>query len=352
MNDYTKVMISQGMSIRDSIRILDESAMQILLVVGENDRLLGTVTDGDIRRAILKSISLDEPVRDIMKNTPTFALWTQDRESMQTMMRMKSLRHLPVLDEAHRVVGLETMESLDERNKAHASEDWVVLMAGGLGSRLRPLTNNCPKPMLKVGNKPLLETILENFIEYGFHRFYISVNYMADVVKSYFGDGSKWNVEIIYLHEDQRLGTAGALSLLPERPPRRLLVMNGDLLTKVNFRQLLDFHSSHKAQATMCVREYDFQVPYGVVKIEDHRIRGIDEKPVQRFFVNAGIYVLEPEMLELIEQNTFVDMPTLFDRLIDLKRETVVFPIREYWLDIGHLEDLQRANIEFAGGNV
>jgi NDP-sugar pyrophosphorylase family protein len=220
-------------------------------------------------------------------------------------------------------------------------------MAGGLVNRLRPLTDECPKPMLKVGNKPLLETIVENFIEYGFHRFYISVNYMADVVESYFGDGSRWGVDIEYLHEEHRLGTAGALSLLPETPTEAILVMNGDLLTKVNFKQLLDFHYGHQAQATMCVREYDFQVPYGVVKIDGQRITSIDEKPIQRFFVNAGIYVLEPEALDLISSNIFFDMTTLFEKLIELKKEPAVFPIREYWLDIGHLADYNRANGEY-----
>jgi len=331
-------------SIREAIRILDKSAMQIVLVVGKSNRLLGTVTDGDIRRGILKGMSLDEPVHRIMNQEPTVASIEESREIILAAMHRTRLRHIPLIDANRCVKGLEL---LDELIQSHNRENRVVLMAGGLGSRLHPLTDECPKPMLKVGNKPLLETILENFIEYGFCRFYISVNYMADIVKSHFGDGSNWGVDIDYLHEDQRLGTAGALSLLPEKPTESLLVMNGDLLTKVNFKQLLDFHSEHRACATMCVREYDFQVPYGVVKIDDHRIVSIDEKPVQRFFVNAGIYVLEPEALDLISQNTYFDMPTLFEKLIGLKKETTVFPIREYWLDIGHLADYNRANGEY-----
>jgi dTDP-glucose pyrophosphorylase len=349
VSDFTKIMVSPDLSIRETIGLIDSSAMQIALVVDENNRLLGTVTDGDIRRGILNGLSLDAAVDKVMNRQPSICSENDTRESILARMGARRLRHMPVVDRNGRLVGLETLnEFLATREKPNA----VVLMAGGLGTRLRPLTENCPKPMLKVGDKPLLETILGNFIDHGFRHFYISVNYMADVVKSYFGDGSRWGVDITYLHEDQRLGTAGALSLLPERPVTPLLVMNGDLLTKVNFSQLLDFHSGHRAQATMCVREYDFQVPYGVVKIDDHHITGIDEKPVQKFFVNAGIYVLEPETLGLISPGAYFDMPTLFEKLIELKRATAAFPVREYWLDIGHLEDFERANSEHSGGGL
>ena len=341
---WKEILVLPGTSIREAIQVLDKSAKQIVLVVDGSNRLVGTITDGDVRRGILKGVSLDEPAQRIMNSDPTVAMADESRESILSVMQLKGLHHIPLVDENRRVTGLET---LDELIQPPARKNRVVLMAGGLGSRLSPLTDECPKPMLKVGNKPLLETILENFIEYGFHRFYISVNYMADVVKEYFGDGSRWGVDICYLHEDQRLGTAGALSLLPEKPAEALLVMNGDLLTKVNFKQLLDFHTGHHAQATMCVREYDFQVPYGVVKIDAHRITSIDEKPIQRFFVNAGIYVLEPEALDLVASSTYFDMPTLFEKLIELKKETAVFPIREYWLDIGHLADYNRANGEY-----
>lgn len=344
MNTWKNILLLPETPIRETIRVLDASTAKIVLIVDANNRLLGTVTDGDIRRCILKGMSLDEITHKIMNSDPTVAMVDESRESILHVMQRKALHHIPIVDQDRRVVGLET---LGELTQLPTRDNWVVLMAGGLGSRLRPLTDECPKPMLKVGNKPLLETILENFIEYGFHRFYISVNYMADVVKAYFGDGSRWGVDIGYLHEDQRLGTAGALSLLPESPTEALLVMNGDLLTKVNFKQLLDFHAGHHAQATMCVREYDFQVPYGVVKIDDQRIICIDEKPIQRFFVNAGIYVLEPASLGFISANTYFDMTTLFEKLIELNKETAVFPIREYWLDVGQLADYDRANGEY-----
>lgn len=344
MKSWKDVLVSAQTSLRDAAQVLDANALQIVLVVDENRKLLGTVTDGDIRRAILSGISLADSVQNVMNSNPTFARVEDSKDSILAEIKRKSLNHMPIVDQEGRVVGLDTLAKLITPK---IKQNRVVLMAGGLGSRLRPLTNDCPKPMLKVGGKPLLETIIENFIEHGFHRFYISVNYMSEVVKDYFGDGSRWGVDIVYLHEDQKLGTAGALSLLPERPAEPLLVMNGDLLTKVNFCQLLDFHISHQAMGTMCVREYDFQVPYGVVKIENHRIAGIDEKPVQRFFVNAGIYVLQPDTLNMIAPNTFFDMPSLFERLIEKQAETAVFPVREYWLDIGHMADFDRANGEY-----
>lgn len=344
MNDWKEIQVLPETPIREAIRVLDKSAKQILLVVDKSNRLLGTVTDGDIRRGILKGLAFDEPTDRIMNTQPTVARAGEPREQMLANMQRKQLHRIPIVNEQKQVVGIEFLEELIQ---PHLKENWVVLMAGGLGSRLRPLTNDCPKPMLKVGNKPLLETILENFIEYGFRHFFISVNFMAEMVKDYFGDGSRWGVEIRYLEEDQKLGTAGALSLLPQKPKAPLLVMNGDVLTKVNFRQLLDFHATHDAMATMCVREYDFQVPYGVVRMDNHRITGIDEKPVQRFFVNAGIYVLSPEALSAIPQAGYFDMPTLFETLITNNEEAVVFPIREYWLDIGQLADYDRANGEF-----
>ncbi len=344
MKEWQQILVTQDVTIRDTLQIIDSSAMQIALVVDEENRLLGTVTDGDIRRGILKEIMLDEPVKRVMNPHPTVAKSFERRDIVLAVMKLKRLNHIPVIDDDGRVIQVETLQDLIQ---AEVKDNIVVLMAGGLGARLRPLTNECPKPLLKVGGKPVLETILENFMEYGFKKFYLSVNYKADMIEEYFGNGSSRGIQIDYIHEDKQLGTAGALSLLPEKPNQPLLVMNGDLLTKVNFQQLIDFHSVHQAQATMCVREYNFQVPYGVVKMEKHRLTGIDEKPIKRFFVNAGIYVLEPSALNLIPQNQFFDMPNLFNKIIDNQGETTVFPIREYWMDIGQMNDYEQANGEF-----
>ncbi|MBP2636934.1 MAG: alcohol dehydrogenase [Firmicutes bacterium] len=344
MKDWKKILVSPDTTIREALQIIDSSAMQIALVVDDKERLLGTVTDGDIRRGILKGISLEDLVQRIMNAHPTVAKSYERRDIVLAVMKLKRLNHIPVIEDDGRVIKVETLQdliSVDEK------ENWVVLMAGGLGSRLRPLTDECPKPLLRVGGKPVLETILENFMEYGFRKFFVSVNYRAEMIKEYFGDGSRWGAEIQYIHENKPLGTAGALSLLPQKPAKPILVMNGDLLTKVNFQQLLDFHLEHQAQATMCVREYTYQIPYGVVKMDKHVLTAIEEKPTERFLVNAGIYVLEPTALDYIPADEYFDMPNLFKTIIKQNGETTVFPIREYWLDIGQMSDFERANGEF-----
>lgn len=344
MKNLKNVVVSSSAPIRKVIKTIDNNAVQIALVVDERMCLLGTVTDGDVRRGILKGISLDQPVELIMQKNPTVASMDDNRSTILTLMRQKTVHQIPLLDPQGRIVGLELM---DELLQTEERENWVVIMAGGLGKRLSPLTDSVPKPLIPVGRKPILETILENFTEYGFRNFYLAVNYKDEMIKSYFGDGSKWKIRIEYLSEDKRLGTAGALSLLPERLDRTFFVMNGDLLTKINFSQLLSFHRESNGAATMCVREYDFQVPFGVVKLDDKSIRSIDEKPVHRFFVNAGIYVFEPSVLDRIPKQESYDMPQLFERLIAAGVKTVAFPIHEYWLDIGRIDDLERAHQEF-----
>ncbi|MFJ9501232.1 nucleotidyltransferase family protein [Brevibacillus centrosporus] len=345
MENWMNIIVQPDTPILKAIEIIDAGARQLALVVDEQKRLLGTVTDGDIRRGLLKGKLLSEPVSLVMNTYPTVASPFDTRENILALMKVRQLHQIPVVDEEGRVIHVEMLNDLLRPKR---KENAVILMAGGLGTRLRPLTQECPKPLLNVGNKPLLETILLNFIEHGFYRFYISVNYKADMIKDHFGDGSRWNVQIEYINEEKSLGTAGALSLLPEPPSLPFFVMNGDLLTKVNFEQLLDFHVAHQASGTMCVRDYDYQIPYGVVKVDKQRLVGIEEKPVQRFFVNSGIYVLDPAVIDLIPYNSFFDMPSLFEALMKQNKETIAFPIREYWLDIGRISDFERANIEFA----
>ena len=345
MMDWRNLLVSPNTPILHTLEIIDKNARQIALVADENDRLLGTVTDGDIRRGLLKGKALQDPISMIMNSFPTVASPYETRENILGLMKIKKIHQIPIVDEEARIIHVEVLNDLLRPKR---KDNWVVLMAGGLGTRLHPLTHDCPKPLLKVGNKPLLETILQSFIDQGFHRFYISVKYKAEMIREYFGDGSKWGISIRYLQEQDSLGTAGALSLLPEIPAEPFFVMNGDLLTKVNFEQLLDFHKAYQAQATMCVREYDHQVPYGVVRLDKHRLTSIEEKPTQRFFVNAGIYVLSSGVLDTIPHNQYFDMPSLFDNLMKARLETIAFPIREYWLDIGRMADYERANIEFA----
>ena len=341
MTDWKQACVPPDATVRRAVQVIDASGLQIALVTDPDGRLLGTITDGDVRRAILRGLSLEEPVTAVMNGNPTTARESDDRSTLGALMRQRRLHQIPLLDTHWRVVGLEVYDALAQTNR-HPNP--VVLMAGGLGTRLRPLTDDTPKPLLHVGPKPILETIIEAFMAHGFDQFYLSVGHMADRIEDYFGDGSRWGVHVDYLREDERLGTAGALSLLPERPSAPLFVMNGDLLTRLNFAQLLDFHTSHQSIATMCVRDYEMQVPYGVIRTRGHRIVDIQEKPTERYLVNGGVYVLEPETLDLIPKATFYDMPTLFQQLADQGRETTVFPIREYWMDIGQMDDFERAN--------
>ncbi len=344
MKSYREAIVRTSAPIRDVIASIDRGSMQIALVVDEGGRLRGTVTDGDVRRGVLKGLSLDDSVEKIMRRKFICVKPGFSRAHLKEIFSEKGIHQIPVVDEEGRVVG---MELVDDYVLSRPRENPVVLMAGGEGSRLSPLTDQCPKPLLPVGQKPILETILENFLEHGFRSFYISVNYKKEMIHSYFGNGSRWGVEIAYLHEEERLGTAGSLSLIPQRPRVPLIVMNADLLTKVNFTQLLNFHSENGAGATLCIRECDFQMPYGVVRLEENRVLGIDEKPVKRFYVNGGIYVFNPEVLDVIAKNERLDMPQLFEALVRRRWNVVAFPIREYWIDVGRLHDLEQAHGDF-----
>ncbi|SNR86132.1 CBS domain-containing protein [Humidesulfovibrio mexicanus] len=341
---WKQVLVAPETPAMDAVRLIDSTRMQIALVVDASGRLLGTVTDGDVRRAIISGVPLTGPVADIMFRTPTTAPPEADHEALLSLMQTKVLRQIPIVDAAGRVVGLESMMDLLSRE---VLPNAVVLMAGGRGQRLRPLTDLCPKPLLRIGDKPILEIILETFVAQGFRTFYISINYMAEKVVEHFGDGSRFGASISYLREDQPMGTAGALTLLPpmERP---FLVMNGDLLTKVNFAHLLDFHESQGAAATMCVRPYTTQIPYGVVHVEDHKLVRIEEKPTQTVFVNAGIYALSPDALARIPSGQAFDMPALFETLVAEGAPTLAFPVREYWIDIGRVGDYEQAQTDYS----
>ncbi|MGK7873274.1 MAG: nucleotidyltransferase family protein [Xenococcaceae cyanobacterium] len=346
MNDWKEVVVSREMVLREAIAKIDRSGLQLALVLNPDETLAGVLSDGDIRRAILAGKSLQVSVSEVMNPQPTAVPASMPCRKMLALMRRKVIHHLPLIGEDNRVVGLAT---LDDLIGVVERPNWVVLMAGGLGTRLQPLTNECPKPLLTVGGKPILEIIVESFAEQGFKQIFLSVNYKAEMIQDYFGEGDRWGVQLTYLHEKERLGTAGALSLLPERPTAPIIVINGDILTRTSFDSLLKFHEVQGAVATMAVREYDFQVPYGVVRMDGTRIEAIEEKPVQRFFVNAGIYALSPEVLDYLPGKTFFDMPTLFERLIAANQPTAAYSLREYWLDIGRIDEFERAQREWEG---
>ena len=341
---WQSVLIRADATLLETIQVLDKGALRIALVVDAHNRLQGVVTDGDIRRGLLNQIGMGEPVRTIMNPNPITARVSDSRDHILSLMGAREIEHIPVLDDAGIMVGLEILRRL---TRPHPKENWVVLMAGGLGSRLGSLTKECPKPLLRVGPKPILEIILERFLEYGFHQFYLSVNYKKDMIQAYFGDGSAWGATIRYLEEETRLGTAGSLSLLPEHPKHPFFVMNGDLLTQINFQHILDFHAKHQAHATLCVRRVEQTIPFGVVEMAQHRLLSIKEKPVHNYFANAGIYLLDPALLSLIPDNRYLDMPDLFRNAIRNGHATTAFPFLDYWMDIGQIGDFDRACQEY-----
>jgi dTDP-glucose pyrophosphorylase/predicted transcriptional regulator len=340
MHDLKKLFISPGTKLIDALQRLDKGAAQIVLVVDDSERLVGTVTDGDMRRAVLRGVSMEDPVSNVMNAQPMTANEGITEEAAIALMRSRTIHQLPIIAADRRVVNLIT---LDEALRKAREETIVVLMAGGLGSRMRPLTESTPKPLLPIGGRPLLEITIATLARQGFERFYVSVNYKAEMFRAHFADGKQMGVDIRYVEETEQLGTAGALRLLPERPGAPILVMNGDILTNFDARQLMAFHRAQGTAATMCVREYEWQIPYGVVETSDGKLTGFHEKPKRREFVSAGINVLSPEALDLIPADGRLDMPTLFQTVSQSIAPPSVYTLQEYWLDIGHLEDLQRA---------
>ena len=341
---WEKVLVGPATPLEEAVNVLDKGGLRIVIVVDENRQLLGTLTDGDVRRALLRHVPMDIAVNMVMCHTPQVAHPEWSREHVLSIMEATQLLQLPVINENRVVVGLETLHDLLDHRQI---DNPVFLMAGGFGTRLYPLTQDCPKPLLKVGDKAILELILESFIEAGFKRFYVSTHYLPWMIQDHFGDGRRWGVTIKYVHEEAPLGTGGALGLLPhDEINLPLLMMNGDLLTRVNYRGLLDFHNENNSIATMCVREYEHKVPYGVISSDGHRVTGMVEKPTQRFFINAGIYILSPELVRSVEPGTRIDMPTLLENAIGCGKEVTMFPMHEYWLDIGRIEDFHRAQDE------
>lgn len=341
MKNWKNILISPDRSIREALLKIDAVGSQMALITTRDGCLVGTVSDGDIRRGLLKGLTLADAVEKCMHTRPHFGRITDSKDAVLAFMRRERLHQMPILDEADRVVGLEV---LDDYLLPPARENWVVLMAGGLGTRLGELTKTMPKPMLPVGDRPLLETIVRRFVDQGFVNFYLSVNYMADVIESHFGEGERFGARIRYLRETKRTGTAGSLSLLPELPVEPLIVANGDLLADIDYAHMLDEHVDSDVAATMGVSEYEFQVPYGVVHKENGFVKRIEEKPVHKSLISAGVYVLSPSSLGLIPHDTFFDMPSLFEALIAGGQKVSTYKVHGYWLDIGAIPDYQKAN--------
>jgi len=343
MRKINKICLAPESTIREALEVIDRGVMQIALVV-DHKKFLGTLTDGDIRRGFLQGKGLEDSIAGLFNPNPVKGGVSSSPEDLIQLALAKGIKQVPVVDQEGVLVGLECV---DDYLRVTEKPNLVVLMAGGLGTRLRPLTETVPKPMLTVGSKPILETIIESFALCGFRNFLLSVNYRAEQIIEHFQDGSRFGVSIRYLKEKKRLGTAGALSLMEQAPEHPFLVMNGDLLTGLNFEHLLNYHVHARADASMCVRDYEFQVPFGVVETEGARITTIVEKPSHHFYVNAGIYVLEPHVISLVPPDTYYDMPQLFQNLIDSGKKVCSFPVKDYWLDIGRPGEFEQAQAEF-----
>ena len=340
IRDVSKIILNKNDTVLKALELLDLYALRIVLVVDSDSKLIGSVTDGDIRRGLLKGKDLYATVETIMHNQPySIEQGSLNNRQIFELMREKSLLALPVVKD-NKLIDIITLDDLIRIKK---KDNPVFIMAGGFGTRLRPLTDKCPKPMLPVGGKPLLETIISSFKEQGFYKFYISTHYLPEVITNHFGNGEKLGIEIRYVHESEPLGTGGALSLLPKDEINLpFIVINGDVLTNMNFSKLLDFHVQNEALATMCVREFQYQIPYGVVNSENNLIKNMTEKPSYFFDINTGIYVISPELLAQVEAQ-FIGMPTILEQQIEKNKKVISYPLHEYWLDIGHIEDYNRA---------
>ncbi len=337
---WRQAILPVNASIRDVIRILDQIALKIVMVVNPENVLEGTISDGDIRRGLLKGLNLNSHIADVIHRNPLVVPPELDRELVKQLMIANKIQQIPVIDQRYHVVGLHLW---DQITLAPIRNNTMLIMAGGMGTRLRPLTQDCPKPLLRVAGKPMLEHIIERAKQEGFTRFVIAVHYLGDMIEGYFGNGERLQVKIDYIREQSPLGTAGALGLLDPCPSEPFVVTNGDLITDIRYSELLDFHIRHKAAATMAVRVHEWQNPFGVVQIHGVDIVGFEEKPVARSHINAGVYVLDPQALEVLEQGGHCDMSALFERLQANAMRTVAYPMHEPWLDVGRPEDLLRA---------
>lgn len=340
-NNWKNVLLKPTDSIRTALDVINKESLRVALIVDKEERLVGVVTDGDIRRAILAQMDLNSPISQVMNRTPITANQMQSRSDILVLMKQLSVLSVPIVDAQNRLLGLETWE----KTSAHRRYDNpVFIMAGGFGTRLKPLTDTCPKPMLKIGYKPMLEILIERFAKAGFHNIYISTHYLPEMITEYFGNGERWGVNIQYVYEVSPLGTGGALGLLPEDVADLPLIMiNGDVLTTLDFERLLQYHTTSDAVATMCVRQYEYQIPYGVITGDGEVITEMVEKPIQSYFVNAGIYMLQPHLFKSVTKGQIIDMPTLLEQHIEQGETVRMLPIHEYWLDIGRIDDFQRA---------
>ena len=340
MKNIKKLTINEDATIKEALKAISKGKIKITIVVDAKGKLIGTLSDGDIRRGFLKRLNIDSPVKSLINRKPLIEKKGDNRAKILKNAISRKINEIPVVDKKGKVIEIIFIDKIKTKE---AKFNKIVIMAGGKGTRLKSLTKNIPKPMLKVSGQPILQKIIERFSDCGFKDFIICINYKANIIKNYFGNGNRFGVTIEYIKEKKRMGTAGALSLLKGKLKETFFVINGDLVTNLDFGRMFDFHNSHGAVATMGVKEYSLNSPYGEVRLVNENIHSINEKPTHKFFANAGIYILNPECVNLVP-NKFFDMTTLFKKIILKKKKTISFPLDEYWKDIGTPIDYQEVN--------
>tara|TARA_B100000886_G_C20419830_1_gene490996 strand:- start:515 stop:1558 length:1044 start_codon:yes stop_codon:yes gene_type:complete len=339
---WKKNILSSQSDIKKVIKVINESEFKIILITDKNKKLIGTVTDGDIRRCFLNhSASLNDPIKMIMKNSPVTALSSEDDSSLLMKMKKYKISYIPIINKNKNLIGLKSFEALIDDNKV---ENPVLIMAGGFGKRMMPLTKDTPKPLLKINDLPILEIIIRNFLRDGFRKFYISTYYKSRQIKKYFGNGKKWGANIFYIEEKLPLGTAGCLQLIPRKDLKLpVIVSNGDILTNIDYKKLLKSHIKRNAHATICVREQIIKSDFGVVNIKNGLLTKIEEKPESRNLINAGVYIINGDSIPKIKKNTYIDMPEILNKLASKKKKVNIFFVFEKWQDIGHIHEYNKA---------
>jgi dTDP-glucose pyrophosphorylase len=345
MKNWDKTLVSPDTGLRQSLSIIDATGQQMAIVVDQERKLVGTLSDGDIRRWLIAGGTIEDTAGKVCNRNPTAASSQQSTDAILSLMRTRGIHQVPVIDDHGVVIGLATV---DDYLQYEDREEPVIIMVGGLGSRMGALTQTTPKPMLPVAGKPILQLIVEQFRQQGFRNYFFAINYLGDQIHNHFGDGSAFDIKIEYVRETKRMGTAGALSLLPRRCETPVIVTNGDLLLREDFSAALNRHIEQNVDATVLVRDYQMQVPFGVIEECNGAVGAIVEKPIQTFKVNAGVYFLNPNVIDLVPRDIFFDMPELFNNCVGSGLKTSRHLINGYWLDIGRVPDYERAQREYA----
>ena len=335
--------IETSSTIKEAMKVIDKNLTGGALVVNENNELVGTITDGDIRRAMIKGRSINEGIEGTYFKNFKFVTEQHSKKKAKEYMLSNKIRQVPVIDKDKKLIDLYFLDDILSYDK---KDNYVFILAGGLGTRLRPLTETVPKPMLTVGDKPILELIIEQFKEYGFKNFIISLNYKGEIIEEYFKEGKEFDVNIEYIRETKKLGTAGSIALVKEKFTKPFIVINGDILTGIDFEKFLNHHVKNNFNITVGVRNYEINVPYGVLVTDNMLIESLEEKPTYKFNINGGVYVVNPEIIKYIQEDEVYNMTDLIEDAINNKYKSGIYEITEYWKDIGQIEDYRKANTD------